>query len=314
MEKERMQSVNEIKFNMDYAEGSVDPSVRVKNGEISQDNIDQMENEIINNQYTQYVDKGLSVCHCMDCRRTSDNQAVIGVKAAGGSLTAVIADSLTLGKYRKPGESVAGHTRTVLQELVKRHQSIGGHTATNLASPAMSGCGAADKLDNLDPSHEHPSILDFFIRNADRIFEDLGSLNDKANLGLNLTDKLEAGMVERAQNLRAENYATTGKEISEVMTEIAGPENMDELSGPQKAVLAVVMMSPGEVLDMAKIHDKYDDDYEVFEISGWGVANTIRALSLDPEDYNDMLVAALAYNLSAAGVIGGPGLKIIVKN
>lgn len=309
-----MQLVNELDYRIDYAEGSVDPELRVESGEINQDTIDQIESKIMNDEFVQMVDSRSAACRCMDCRRTSNGDSVIGVKAAGGSLTAVVADALTLGKFRKDKENAAKHTKTVLGVIKAQGLQIGGHTATNVASTEMCGCGAADKLDNPNPTREHPSILDFFIRSFEGVFNDLGELNRKANLGLDISERLIANTKHNAQKLRDEGYAANGKVLSEAIKEVAGPENMIELSGPQKAVLAVLMLTPGEVLDTAKIHHKYGDDYQVFEMSGWGIANQIKALSVDAQDFNDMFVAALAYNLSAAGVIGGPGLKIIVKS
>jgi hypothetical protein len=291
-------------MTLSFAEGQVDPAVRVARGEINQGRVDELITRLQNREFIDYTDPESIPHDCMDCRGQVNGQAVVGVKAAGGSTTMVVADALTSDSYRQPGEKAPQHKKRLLSELLRRGKKVGGHSADEVASDDYAGCGAEDKLDGREPNQ--PSILGFIARKASTIFDVIRSL------GQTVEPELEASIPAKAVSLQHEGYATTGKELSQAGVEVAGPESRKTLTGPQKGVVVAVLTQPGEILDQARINYEFGDDYEVFEIAAWAIANGARETSLDAEEEHAKYVAGLAYNLAAGGVIAGPGMPVVV--
>jgi hypothetical protein len=300
---ENMPNVQE-RLRFTIAEGQVDPEPRIASGEIDAKKVDELESRIIQGDFTIHGDPTEIPCDCMDCRSQANGEEVVSTKAAGGTTTIVVADALTDNSYRHPGEKAPAHKKRILTELIKAGHKVGGHRADKTARPDFSGCGAEDKLDSKDP--DQPSILEYLHRRSKDIFATIRSL------GSEVEPELEAEIGENAQKLRDEEYATTGKELSEAGLQVAGEGSVKTLTGPQLAVITAIMRIPGERLDQKRIRAEYGPGYEVFEIAAWSIANGARATSLSETEEHRKTAAGLAYNLAAAGVIAGPGMRIAV--
>ncbi len=295
-----MPEAETLLMTLSFAEGSVDPTERIERGEIDSQKGNELVGRLRNREFITDADPKAIPCDCMDCRGQSNGQAVVGPKAAGGTMTCVMGDALTTDSYRHPGEKAPEHKRRVLTELKKLGHKVGGH----IGAPGYGGCGAEGKLDNKEP--DAPSILSFIGRKAPAIF---GTLR---TLGYEVEPELEAGISAKATQLRHEGYATSGEELAQVGKEVAGEENVRELEGQQQGVVVVVLTRPGEILDQSAIRKEYGDEYEVFEIAAWSIANGANATSINPEEEHQKLIAGLAYNLAAGGVIAGPGMPIVI--
>ncbi|HMH31222.1 MAG TPA: hypothetical protein VK534_01975 [Methylomirabilota bacterium] len=286
-------------LTLSFAEGSVDPAVRVANGEIEQSKIDELAQRLRNGEFRIQVDPESIPGDCMDCRRQSNGAAVVGVKAAGGTTTLVVADALTTNSYRQKGEKAPQHKRNMLEQLSKDHE-VGGHTGAEGSVP----CGAETKLDGQEP--DEPSILGFMERKSVDIFGTLRSL------GYEVEPELEDDIVAKTTVLRQEDYATTGEELAAVGIEVVGRDKIRELSGVQNGVMVALLTKRGEILDQEAICDEYGDEYGVFEIEAWSIANGANKTALGPEEAHQKEIAGLAYNLGSGGVIVGPGMRVEV--
>lgn len=287
---------------LSFAEGTVDPQKRIENGEINPDRQQELIERILNRVFIKHGDPTAIPCVCMDCRPSVDGSFPEGAKAAGGTDTLVIADALTTDSYRRPSEKAPAHKKRMWGELSEAGHKVGGHTADNVANPNYAGCGAGDKLDDDDDA----SILNFIERKPGALFGTIRAL------GTNVEPDLESSIITKATTLREEGYATTGAEFSRVGLEVAGPESIVTLTGPQKAVLAVITTIPGEELDRDAIAKEYGNDYQIFEIEAWSIVNGAKATSRTPEEEHAKTVAGLAYDLGAAGVIAGPNMPVVV--
>lgn len=289
-----------IQMKLTFAEGAVDPEPRIAAGEIKSERIDELEDRIKNGEFRSQADPKAIPCDCMDCRLQANGQAVVGVKAAGGTMTVVMQDALTTASYRHEDEKAPEHKRRIYRELKNAGHEVGGHIGVDGAP----GCGAEVKLDNKDPNL--PSILRFMQRKGADIF---GAIR---MLGQDVSAELEDGITAKAGQLQAENYATSGEELAQVGLEIA-PDNVRQLANQQKGVLVAILTQPGEILDQQAISNEYGEEgLEVFEIAAWAIDNSAKATSTDPAEAHAKLIAGLAYNLGAGGVIGGPGMRVIV--
>jgi hypothetical protein len=307
LERQENRQNTQERLKLNYAEGAVDPEVRKASGEIDQATIDSLKYGIISGEFTFHIDPHAIPCECMDCRFQANGEAVIAPKAAGGTTSLVIMDALTSNSFRQPGNKAPAHKKKVVSWLLELNQKVGGHRAVSPTYADYAGCGAEDKLDNLDPTSDRPSILSFISRKGPKIFDDLRSLGYKAGADI------EESIIKETNRLHKEGYATTGKELSAAGEDVAGRSYpIKLLDGPQKAVLAVVLTEAGQILNQKAIRVKYGNEYEVFEIAAWSIKNAAKLMAGNLKQAKDMEIAGMVYQLAAAGVIGGSGLEILV--
>jgi hypothetical protein len=292
-----------IKY-LPFAEGPIDPSNRIAQGEIDVQIVDELITRIQGDEYTLHGDPTAIVNECMDSRGQTNGHMVVGVKAAGGTTCMVLMDALTNDSYRAPGDKAPTHKATIFGELKKNQQPVGGHTADTVPDPQYAGCGAEDKLDAPDDEHpQKPSTLRLLTQQANTIFDFM------REAGYKVEPKLAQHITGKGQALRNEHYATSGKELSDA----GDPKHRKVLTGDQKAVLVVIMTEPGAYLDQEAINKDYGHDYEVFEVAAWGIENSAKEISVTSEDQHAKTIAGVAFSLATAGVIVGPGMPILIR-
>jgi hypothetical protein len=285
-----------IKY-LPFAEGLVDPIQRTTRGEIEASVTDELIGLLQGGEFTVRGDPEAIIDSCMDSR---DRE--VGVKAAGGTTSLVMMDSLTTDSYRQPGDKAPTHKAKMVAELKKSGLPVGGHTAENAATPNDGGCGGEDKMDA--PDDEIPqkkSALRLLTQEGKAVFGFMRSL------GYEVEPELEQQTMDKAQALRDEGYATTGKELSE-----AGNVPRKVLPGDQKAVVVAIMTKPGECLDQPAIARAFGPDYQVFEVEAWAIANSATAISLSAKEQHAKNIAGAAYNFATAGVIVGEGMPFVI--
>lgn len=302
--KETTQQQQELLITLPFAEGAVDPTDRISRGIIHPEKITELAQRIKDGEFTIYGDTEAIPCICMDCRPTVDGDPTVGPKAAGGTFTAVVADALTFDSYRQPGENAAAHKARLFEQLQANSYRPGGHIPAGFPKNKEGGCGAEGKLHNKEASK--PSIFRFMKKNSDNIFNTLRALDYEVDRDT------EVGINDKLSTLIDEGYASSGAELAKVGVEVAPKENFELEDAPQLAVVVALMTRPGEYLDQKRIQREYGHDYQVFEIETWAVKNSAKATSLSEEEQTSREIAAMAYQLGASGVIGGPGLGIVV--
>lgn len=288
-----------------FAEGLVDPQARIDTGEIRLDRLDELVRRLETDEFIIKGDEYALPCQCMDCRPQTNGDQVLGPKAAGGTFTITMADVLTTQSYRRQNEKAPVHHQRVAEELKQAGHEIGGHEADSVLDANDSGCGAQDKADSGNP--DRPSILGFMDRKSTDIF---GFIN---SLGINTSAKTEAEIKRRIAECIKEGYITSGAEISQATKKVGGNDSVTQLTGPQKGVVAAIVTRAGEYYDATAITKEFGPDYQVFEVSAWAIINGAKETSLTPEEAEAKTIAGLAFNVGAAGVIAGPGMRLAVR-
>lgn len=282
------------------AEGTLGPANVLAKGEVTQEEIDDFCERLLTDEFYDDCDPEEIVDGCVDGRGVEE----IGPNAAGGSFTYVMADALTVQGMRKDKEQAPGHARRVFTFLKKLGKKIGGHGATHAHGPNC-GCGAEDSL---DPNpQDGPSILNFINRRADEIREAL------AAKGIQIKDKTHAQIKQRAEELHEESYATSGKELSDVTKEVGGEQCVKILPGEHNEVVAVLILNARKKLSRAKINAVYGGRLMAFAVNIPAIEYGTKLMSATGEEAEARFAGAMYYNVATASVLGGPDLRILVK-
>lgn len=287
-----------------FAEGAVDPAIRIDSGEISGHKVLEVVDRLRGDEFYADIPAGQIPCKCMDCRRRIDGVVELGSNAAGGTVTMIVADALTHNSYRLKGEDFAAHSRRVATVLKDKELPIGIHDA-DTADDHSCGCGAIDKLDSDDPFR--PSILSFIVRKGNEIRTIVESI------GFPVDDEVHAMITTNAESLIASKYGVMGYRAKQAIVEVAEVGCVETLVGKQLAVAAVVNTKDGKTLNREKLAAEFGDDYQAFNIDVPGIIEGARATSISEPEAQEKTVAALYYNFAAAGVIAAPSMPVVVR-
>ncbi|HET9098589.1 MAG TPA: hypothetical protein VFN51_03145 [Candidatus Saccharimonadales bacterium] len=296
--------VQDLLINLPYAEGAVEPADRIEAGQIDPQKITELAERIKAGNYTLAGNEDLIPCLCMDCRALTNGEATLGPKAAGGTMTLVVADALTYDSYRHKNDDAAQHKLRLFSELQQSGFKPGGHVPAGFPDNLTGGCGAEGKLDSDSP--DKPSIFKFIVKNSKAIFDTLIAL------GYEIDSDLEESIIDNTRRLITQKYASNGTELAKVGMSIAPENNVQLEDGPQLAVLAAIMTKKGAYLDQKRIRQDYGPDYQVFEIEPWAIRNGAKVTSISEKEEHDREIAGMVFQVAATGVIGGAGLGIVV--
>lgn len=295
-----MPNTKEIAF-LTIAEGGIDPDTRVSRGEITQDEIEQFVTDIQSEEFDAVIDAAAIPAVCVDGRGMR-----VGPNAAGGTFTLVVADALTTQTYRSQGDKAPAHATRLFTELTKAGKKIGGHDDDH-AQGNNCGCGAEDKLDNVEDANG-PSILGYIERRGG----DIRTFLESPLIGLTISDELHESIVARSAELRKEKYATAGADLKKATLAVAGEDAIEQLTGVHNEVALRIQTKPGATIDRPKLREKYGDKLEVFELDLPNLRSGVEAVSLTKEEAGKKLIAALYYNVATASVLAGPSLCVVV--
>jgi hypothetical protein len=306
---ESMIGVYEIP-RLGIGEGAIDPDTRIANGEINDEAIEALAGALLGDELYTKIKPGQVPSQCVDGRGISS----VGPNAAGGTTAVVIADALTHNKFRLAGEKVTDHAKRVFEFLYEdKNQKIGGHDDIHANGPNC-GCGAQDKLDDLDVTK--PSILRYISRRGDDIRSVLTSLKETRSgepLNIEVSDEMHAMIVHNCLKLQAEAYATNGNDIRSVYIAVSGPGSVVTVTGDHKEAILVINTRPDETLDRKKVNEVYGDEIQVFEVDVTSLQSGAELLTNNVEEAHDEFIGALYYNVATAAVLAGASLRVIVR-
>ncbi len=266
-------------------EGAINPEERIVQGEITGAQVEVFCIALENDFFVKEIVDTTTPDTCVDGRGFE-----VGGNAAGGTFTLVMADALTNQTLRRGQESAPNHARRFFTALTEAGARVGGHTGH--AEGDNSGCGAEDKLDSqIDGA---PSILSYIVRRGNDIRELLNSI------GVKVSDEIHTKIVDNAAKLRAENYATNGKELEAVTKEIAGDDATPLLVGEHAEVALDIETHPGKTMDRQKIYAAYAGKMQAFHLDVWAVENGVKLLAQSEPEARERFVAALYYNVATA--------------
>lgn len=302
---ERMPEVAQT-VHFAIGEGSIDPATRVAEGKITDERIDECVEALRNGEFYLLVTSYWPTV-CVDGRPQLDGGLRIGANAAGGTYSLVLADALTTGRYHRAGQRSHEHAKQMIDGLKGAGVAIEvGDHADDHAGGANCGCGACDKLDNIDPNQ--PSILKHMVRHAEAIRGVVESL------GIAVTDVMHAQIAGNAIGLVNEQYASSGQEMRQTLVDEAGESATPVLTGAHKEIAAIFNMQPGMTLDRQSLAEAFGEDYQVFNVDVWALEAATRAISVTAQEAHAKFVAALYYNIATAGTLAGASLRPVVRS
>lgn len=282
------------------AEGSIDPAERVAAGEISNEKMDEIERDIIAGEFDSPLDANKISCKCVDGRGIE-----AGPKAAGATMSIVMADALTTQSYRNPGDKAPAHLKRIVTKLQKSKHEVGLHN-DDKANAENCGCGACDKLDN-QTQKSQPSILSFIERRSNNIKSFL-----RDNVGVEVDQATNDGIAQRSGELRDEGYATFGSELTKAISDVAGDEVIATVKGKHREFCVIIDMREGVTVDTEKMMAKHGEDYQAFVVNVPNLFKGTAAISLSETEASLKGIAGVYYNVATAAVLAGKSLRVIV--
>lgn len=282
-----------------FGTGSIDPSRRIENGEVSKDEIDSFVAALQTDKFYTSVSEDITPCVCVDGRGLR-----VGANAAGGTFSLVVADALTNNAFRKAGQTAPEHAKTIYRRLLDLGKEIGGHDAVNASAPNC-GCGAEDVLDSRHQTD--PSILRFINEHA----AEIRSFID--GLGVAIADELHNLITANAKKLRREQYATNGAELRNVYIEAGGPSCLETVAGQHYEIVLVINTQSGTTIERPKVRAAFGDKLQAFTLDEPALHVGAELLTNSTEAAHANFVGALYYNVATAAVLAGPSLQILVR-
>lgn len=230
---------------------------------------------------------------CIDGRSPAAGFSEFAPNAAGGSETLLIADELTEGRFHTASQDTAGDFHQLLTFLKENGHRVGGHGDDHAIAPA-SGCGANDKL---------PAIIQFMA-------EQSAVIRSAAEaIGVTVNDEAHARIIAKAQVFLDEDRFAAGAIVLETLRNDAGDAAIDKLTGAHNEVVAVINMKSQTTLDRNAVKREFGDTYQAFNVDAWSFAPAARVLG----GAEEAVIAMVYYNLTTAYVLGGPGLRVVVR-
>lgn len=304
------------KLYLTFGEGGIDPQARVAAGETTQTDLDRLHEFLLTHEAYDDLDPQLALFpgQCVDGRGID----TLGANAAGGTFSIVMGDALSNQAYRPSETSTAPeHAVVVYEEVQKRGGRIGTHNDVHKHGPNC-GCGAQDRLNGDEAQEQKSFILPFITRRHTEIKNFLTGLRYTQTgdlVGVEIPDETDKLVASRAQELISEDYATDGVALEQASVMVAGEESVATLGEkhPHHLEAALVIDTrPNKTLNRKKIEELFGGNLQAFYVNVASLASGADKMSISPQDMHQRLIASLYYNVATAGVLGGPGLEIIV--
>lgn len=289
--------------------GSINPSDRVSEGQISDERVDQMAANM-GAHYTWVGDRLMDQADvdaaffkmfiptwCVD-GRLCGAESRLAPNAAGGTYSLVVGEALIdADALISSGKTSASHGSDLFKMLSSKGYDIGVHSDDH-ASGENCGCGACDKMGQ---------IIGFLADN-------IGILSEKAaGLGVTIPDELQQKISGNAATLIENNYVSSGKDMNLSAVEATDESHNQELVGQHNEVVLVVNTVVGTTLNRQSLAEEYGEDYEAFNLDVWALKNGIDAISSLENEASEKFAAAVLYNLATACVLAGPSLRVVVR-
>lgn len=276
--------------------GTIGPEPRLESGDIDHGKLQEFYSALQGDTYFSSTD-GVIPTACVDGRSPAAGEAKLTPKSAAGTLSVVVGDALTHGRYMKPDENAAGHAQHVYAFLRDNEFKVGGHDATH-ASGDNCGCGAEDNFGR---------IFGFIGEHGDELREALISL------GVQISEGTHQSLMERVALLTQDGYANvTGKALRQAYVNAAGEASIETLDGPHNEVCVVVNTKDG-TLDRAKLRAAYGDKYLAFGVDLVALRKTAEIVAETDDEAEQMYTAMLYYNYATAAVLSHPSLCVVAR-
>lgn len=230
-------------------------------------------------------------CGCIDGRCGCS----LKPNTAGGTESLMVADDLINKQFATDG-STAGAYKNLVEFLVSIGEKIGGHDGPH-ADSEKTDCGANDKLDLI------------YAMIAKRSGEIRGIVE---SLGIDVDNDTNTLITQNATERTDFSKST---ELLTCLTERAGIENIDHLSGDHKEVIAVINKRIGTTLDRDALEAEFGASYEAFNVDVWAFehgANFISTSSDLIHETRQKVIAMAYYNIATALVLCGPKMRVVV--
>lgn len=274
-------TINEVKYvTLDGAVGTIEAD------ESQLEYLDEVTRRVAMGEFHKPV-TGKIPKECMDGRPGGE----MAPNSAGGTFSLTVADDLTTQRFSR-GKTLVEADREVSKVVQGEGEPVGGH-CTHTASGEKCGCGAKDEIMPIyGMIEDNPSL----IREA------------VESLGIYVTDAVHNLIVK---NAKARTAFPTGAELSASLKDVAGIEAESVLSGPHKEVVAAVNGIEGTSLDRQAFAEVFGDNYQAFNIDSWAFKEAAAAISLSEEETEMKVVALAYYNVAAAFILCGPGMRVV---
>lgn len=224
---------------------------------------------------------------CIDGRPGGDMMP----NSAGGTFSLTVADDLTTQRFSKE-KTLIEADREVMRVVIGEGEIVGGHCADH-AEGDNCGCGAKDKIG---------VIYAYIANNPDVMLAQADALGIKVPQDVH--DKI-------VRNAAARTDFPTGKELSTTLKEVAGEESESILTGAHKEVVAVINSREGTSLDREALTEVFGTEYQAFNVDAWTFKDAASAISDTDEEVEQKTIAMAYYNLAAANVLCGPGMRVV---
>lgn len=275
--------------------GAIDPATRIASGEIAADRLDELTARLAGSDFFVHTDEFIPR-QCVDGRPRADGTCEPAPNSSGGTFTLVVADALTTGRYRAPGEDAAAHAKAMYAYLGVHGYKVGGHDADHTAGDGC-GCGAEDKLD---------AMLAYIRDHGDSIRSFLADLAP-------VDDESHHHIVAAASELLDGGYVASGRALRQAFIDTAGEESVETLTGPHHEVALVANTQAGTTLDRARLRAAFGDAYQAFNVDVAALRRAAEAVSVTAREAEQKFLAALYYNVAVAAVLSGPTLRVVVR-
>ena len=261
------------------------------------DRLDELAERLLTDEFYTTTDEVIP-CKCMDCRTCG--RATEGPNAAGGSTTIFVADDLTTKRFASEDGSVVGGMRNTIEVLQGEGHPIGTHTGPVAPDDfGKTGCGGNDKLDKIyNFMGRKPQVVRDYV---DMILDKMGQPKVEDE-----THELIVG------NARGRDSFPTGQEILDTYEEAEGAQ-LEALEGKQNGVIAVINLEPGKLLNRKALAAEFGPDYQAFDVDAWSFPKAAEETSLSAAETRQKVIAMAYYNVTAAHVIGGPNMRVMIR-
>lgn len=296
------EDVPEIMRLGSLATGTIDPSTRVKGGEISDDCVNALAREI--DEHYIWVNKelidGTTLIPrwCVDGRKDVKGLPT-APNAAGGTYTLVVAEALIDAPELVQNEAThtsAKHGRAMFSALHEQGHDIGGHIDDH-SPEGKCGCGACDRL---------ADIIEFIGNNIEAISE------IASTLGLTVSPDLQQKIKANAELLIENKYVSSGDDMISAITKVTVDDNVQKLHGEHKEVVLAVNTKTGTTLDRASVASTFGEDLQAFNVDVWAIENGVRTVTDSNHAFTEKTASAILYNIATACVLAGPSLRVVV--
>lgn len=284
MESQPMDTVdttNELKYlTLDDAVGGIEAD------ESQLERLDEITYRVATGEFHKPV-TGKIPKECMDGRPGGE----MAPNSAGGTFSLTVADDLTTQRF-STGKTLVEADREVSKVVQGEGGLVGGH-CTHTASGEKCGCGAKDEIKPIYGFIEKSPLV---IRRK------------VESLGIHVSDEVHNLIVKNASE---RTDFSTGAELSASLKDTAGDQAESVLAGPHREVVAAINSRRGTSLDRQAFAEAFGADYQAFNVDVWTFGEAAAATSLSDEETAMKIVALAYYNVSAAYILCGPGMRLV---